>query len=208
MSKPNPNETTVLLLHQDAGLKEDPYLAFLRTIPHLEAANLGTNLSRAWRQMVDAIRECVNAPGDFSPENVEALRGLLVRIESGMPPEEAISDVRHFAALAFKPTSNLDHAEDLDTLHTGVVPNTHGTPPDLDQIAFETGWEEWTADRRRLRENGSVCDSALDVLMGQLREEGVDVEEAEAAVVGLLIKESEENLARELRRLDRKKRRA
>jgi hypothetical protein len=35
MTKLQRIDTTVLLLHQDAGLKEDPYLAFLRTVPYM-----------------------------------------------------------------------------------------------------------------------------------------------------------------------------
>jgi hypothetical protein len=189
MIKPCPTDTTVLLLHQDKGLKEDPYFAYLRTVPELtdekiEAIALS---QQGLGNLIKAIRDLAKAPANMSPENVDRLRAILLELDEGRLQGDQIGTaIRRFAAETFHGTPGAEEFQDLDTWREGITPDTHGTPPDLDWIVFETGWAEWRADRARLREAGSVLDDSFDVLMLQLCCEGVDAKEAEEAVADML----------------------
>jgi hypothetical protein len=177
MTKPSSTTSTVLLVRPDPGLKEDPYLALLKTIPELGALPVGA--PRGFSLLVDAMRECATRAADLSPTRVIELRALLLEIDEGRGDGLSFrTAVRAFAAATFGGTP--EEGEDLTTVHTEAIPLLPG--PGADEHAF--GWLRWHADRAHLA-LPSPFDPDIDILMGQLEDEGVEVEEAIEAIADL-----------------------
>lgn len=197
MTKPVPTNTTVLLLRPDASLKEDPYLAFLATVPELGDVSSDSSL----RLIVAAFRELANAPlrAEMTPGRVDRVRSFLLRVDSGDHSMAILSMLaRDLASDLFQGTPGWSSpGEDLTTPHYGVIPDTYGkilepTPWEIYEATFVSSWTRWHAERARLEVAGAVLDPDLDALMGQLEAEGIDAEEAEAAVVDLFIRDRSE----------------